>query len=458
MRSGCQQARRGQELSTRSKTDRRARHGLKSGLLAVLIASCGRIGYDPLRVNEDAGASSGGQAGSASGGTSGGSAAGGGGSDSGTEGGGLAGAGGAGGPGTGGAGELGTGGAGQPGTGGAGQPGTGGAGGLMSVDSGVTTPSDSGSSGEAGADQSPVGDAGSILDAGPTPTCFDGLENQDETGVDCGGASCVPCLCAFGAPQLLGNPNASGNDAWSPTFSSDGLTMYFSLTVPGFNERIAVTTRPDRGNTFGPTNTLPAPVNTSNDGTPELSQDGLSLYFFKQGSGNATARDLYVATRASTAAQFNTVRDLTTLNSSRRDDRPWVSPDELTVYFTSQRASTSDDLWRATRNTRSDPFGTPVVVTELNSTGNDAGIVLTPDGLVALFASDRSGGRGGVDIYRAVRARTSDPFSTPDIVPELSSTADDFDVQLTADGQEVFFASNRNSSNYRLWRSLVTCP
>jgi hypothetical protein len=43
-------------------------------------------------------------------------------------------------------------------------------------------------------------------------------------------------------------------------------------------------------------------------------------------------------------------------------------------------------------------------------------------------------------------------------VAELNSSADDFDVQLSADGQEVFFASNRNSINYRIWRSLVTCP
>jgi hypothetical protein len=63
-----------------------------------------------------------------------------------------------------------------------------------------------------------------------------------------------------------------------------------------------------------------------------------------------------------------------------------------------------------------------------------------------------------MDIYRATRASTSSPFSTPQLVSELNSSADDFDVQLSADGQEVFFASNRNSVNYRIWRSLVTCP
>jgi TolB protein len=141
-----------------------------------------------------------------------------------------------------------------------------------------------------------------------------------------------------------------------------------------------------------------------------------------------------------------------------RDDRPWLSPDELTIYFSSQRASSGDDLWRATRNSRSEAFAAPVIATELNSIGNDAGIFLTPDGKVALFASDRSGGAGGVDIYRATRASTSSAFSLPQRVAALNSSADDIDPQLSADGQELFFASNRGSGTYRIWRSLVTCP
>src|SRR5579864_5721823 len=27
----------------------------------------------------------------------------------------------------------------------------------------------------------------------PAPSCFDNIQNQDETGVDCGGSHCVPC-------------------------------------------------------------------------------------------------------------------------------------------------------------------------------------------------------------------------------------------------------------------------
>jgi hypothetical protein len=400
--------------------------------IAVLIASCGRFGYEPLRLDPDGGAS-GGSAGMANGGAS----------SSGAGGGGTTGGGGSG---------VTDGGGGS--SAGAGGLETGGAGGAMSVDAGGP-PDDSGASGAAGAEPNPVDDAGSEFDAGTLPTCFDDLQNQDEVGVDCGGASCTPCPCSFGAPQGLGNPNAGGSDLWSPTLSGDGLTMYFSLTQFG-GERVAIATRSDRGDSFGFGSALPAPVNSSTAGTPELSADGRSLYFFSQRFGGTGDRDLYVATRSSTADQFNTVTELTALNSTQREDRPFVSPDELTVYFVSHRASLTDDLWRASRNARSDAFGTPVPVTELNSSGNDSGLFVTPDGKVAYFASDRSGGLG-VDIYRAVRANTSSAFSTPERLSVLNSSADDFDPQLTADGQELFFATTRSGS-YQIWRSLVTCP
>jgi hypothetical protein len=402
-----------------------ARAALVRALLAVLVSGCGRLGYDLLPVEGDVGGSDGGPAGATGDGGTGGAS--GGGTDGGADAGGSGG-------------EAGT-----------GESGAGGAGGSIRGDAGGLGPVDAGSSGAAGSD------AGPVVDPGPLPTCSDTVQNQGEVDVDCGGPSCAPCPCAFGAPQPLGNPNNAGS-VWAPSLSSDGRTMYLSLTPFGSNEQVAVTTRPDRGNTFGNVSILPSPVNTSTEGTPELSADGLSLYFFSQRFGGAGTRDLYVATRASTAAQFGSVTELSGLNSLQRDDRPWLSPDELSIYFSSQRASFTDDLWRATRSSRTEAFGAAVSVVELNSSGNDAGASSTLDGKLILFASDRAGGVGGMDIYRATRASTSSPFSTPEPIAELNSSADDFDVQLSADGQEVFFSSNRNSPTYRIWRSLVTCP
>jgi peptidoglycan-associated lipoprotein len=97
-------------------------------------------------------------------------------------------------------------------------------------------------------------------------------------------------------------------------------------------------------------------------------------------------------------------------------------------------------------------------VTELNSIGNDAGIYLTDDGLVAYFASDRTEGLGGMDIYRAARAAATDAFSAPELVPGVNTVADDAAPHLTADGQELFFVSDRNGNDSQIFRVSSVCP
>jgi hypothetical protein len=48
-----------------------------------------------------------------------------------------------------------------------------------------------------GAQPSECLDAAAVTTAcTPAPTCSDGLQNGDETGVDCGGSGCVPCSCS----------------------------------------------------------------------------------------------------------------------------------------------------------------------------------------------------------------------------------------------------------------------
>jgi hypothetical protein len=287
------------------------------------------------------------------------------------------------------------------------------------------------------------------------------LLNQDETGVDCGG-SCAPCPCTFGAPELIGDPNYPGNDILSASLSGDALTMYVSGIVQGNERPIGVTTRSNRGSAFAFASLLPAPVNSSPavEGTPFLSRDGLVLIFHSTRAGGAGDRDLYGSERNNTGAAFNNVVRLINVNSPQRDHAPWLSIDTLTLYYSSRRGGLSNDnLWRATRSTWGIDFSTPVAVTELNSNGNDTGIVLSDDHRVAYFASDRPGGFGGMDLYRATRATVSDPFSTPELVPGLNTGADDSAPHFTADRQELFFVSTRNATGDRqLFRVSSNCP
>nr|WP_321246631.1 M43 family zinc metalloprotease [uncultured Psychroserpens sp.] len=84
---------------------------------------------------------------------------------------------------------------------------------------------------------------------GPSPTCTDGIQNGDETGVDCGGSSCAPCQTACSENEInisvtFDNypeetawtlKNASGTTVASGTYSTanaDGSTVTETLCIP----------------------------------------------------------------------------------------------------------------------------------------------------------------------------------------------------------------------------------
>jgi hypothetical protein len=320
----------------------------------------------------------------------------------------------------------------------------------------------SGASGNGGATAAP-GDAG---DGGPgaggTPVeagvanCSDGTRNGDELGVDCGGSSCTPCTCSVGVPVLLGNPNFSGNDLWSPRLSSDGLSLYFGVVIGSQREQIGVATRPDRSSEFGLGQIMSSPVNQAGEGTPYVTPDGLALYFYSERSGGAGARDLYVATRANHNVAFGGVTPLTNLNTAQLDYHPWLSEDGLTIYFVSGGAG-NGDLFRATRANPGAAFASPQPLTELNSPSDEGGITLSADGLEVIFTSNRPGGAGARDLYRAVRASTSLVFGTPQPITELDTTDNELDPGLSPDGTELYFSSNRGGGDNSIYRSARSC-
>jgi hypothetical protein len=286
-------------------------------------------------------------------------------------------------------------------------------------------------------------------------SCSDAFQNADEAGIDCGGSACVPCPCSYGAAEVLGDPNYAGNFLYSPSLSPDGLTLYFGLyLLGGPNETIAFSTRPSLAAPFGLGNLLPAPVNASLEGTPRLAADNLTLYFYSERAGGLGGRDIYRAQRAVPGGAFDVVTNLTEINSAGMDQLPWVSADGLAMYFSSDRAGDLD-IHRATRASTTDPWQAPERIAELNTTAVDNGMTLTSDQREIVFASYRL---GGSDFFRAVRAPGEAAFRPPEYLAAISSAADDTDPALSPDGSELYFSSTRDGTDSRIWRVSRTCP
>lgn len=277
---------------------------------------------------------------------------------------------------------------------------------------------------------------------------FDAHDARNNSGGSADGAdSDVPCVLGpFGTPQLVPNINAfgTGNDDWSAAITPDDLAIYFYSfrgPLPPAPD-IWVGRRSDPAAAFGAA-TLMSDVSTAkNDISPRVTADELMIVFASDRTGTLGSTDLFEATRATTAVPFGAAVDLPVVNSANDEDTLWLSPDGLHIYFSSNRGA-SVDLFSSERTSRTAPFTAPQLVTGASSTTDpDRTPWLTTDQLEIYFSSLRPSGMGGYDIWRASRPSATAAFGPAENVTELNSAQDDYAPSLSSDGRRIYFNYN----------------
>lgn len=170
-------------------------------------------------------------------------------------------------------------------------------------------------------------------------------------GVDyCGGADIYVTRrrddWTFDAPRNLGCQLNSPEDEFSPfplEEQGTGPVLYFSSTRPGLGTGGDLYRSESHGGEFGPASLVPGVNSPVDDGQPNLRRDGLELFFYSRRSdlpGAQGGADLYLATRASTSAEWSTPVNLgPAVNSPVDETRPSLSWDGTTLYFGSPRAA-----------------------------------------------------------------------------------------------------------------------
>ena len=244
----------------------------------------------------------------------------------------------------------------------------------------------------------------------------------------------------WGTPVNLGpTVNSSSMDGFSH-ISADGLSLFFESRRPGgvSGGDIWVAKRATRNDAWGMPVNLGTPVNTSgSDSAPRLSTDGLELYYGSSQSGGYGAHDIWVCRRTTTDDPWEPPVNLGAMvNSSADEFFPFVSTDGVMLFFSGNRGQPlrpggfgGADMWVTTRASVSEPWGTPVNLGPIvNSPSYDCGPVISPDGSMLYFCSERPGGFGGPygDIYQAP------------IVPIV-----DFNGDEKVDGVEVCMTADR---------------
>ncbi len=103
---------------------------------------------------------------------------------------------------------------------------------------------------------------------------------------------------------------------------------------------------------FGTPVIVPELSSDVRDARSNLTKNGLEVFFYSPRDGGFGSNDLWTSTRKSPNHPWSTPVNLgTVVNSSATDQHPNISSDGLTLYFTSGRAGGSGDrdLYKTTR-------------------------------------------------------------------------------------------------------------
>ncbi len=217
---------------------------------------------------------------------------------------------------------------------------------------------------------------------------------------------------SFAQPQRLGPLINTSAHEGEVDLSPDGLSLFFTdgwyngATTPrpggAGAADIWVATRGTTTDDFASVENLGAPVNSQfYDGGPNISADQLSLFFSSSRPNGSGQADLWMVTRADAVSAWGGPANLgPNVNSSAHDTDPIISPDGLSLIFTSFRSPTTNSgLWMSSRATTSDPWSEAIPLPPLVNSARTGLSAMSPDGKTLFIASDRPGGFGSFDLY-----------------------------------------------------------
>lgn len=155
-----------------------------------------------------------------------------------------------------------------------------------------------------------------------------------------------------------------------------------------------------------------APVNINQvnsydwDSQPSFSSDGKTLYFIrgKQSARGIQKQDIYFSELREDGSWTKPVPIPGKVNTPFEEESVMIHPDCKTLYFSSNGHPGMGGLDIYFSKKQDDgTWGEPVNLGyPINTGGNENSLLVSPDGEIAYFASDRIGGFGGLDLYQFV--------------------------------------------------------
>jgi len=220
-------------------------------------------------------------------------------------------------------------------------------------------------------------------------------------------------------PSMVGElaPLDGGFALIAPKLSDDGLTLLYSQTYVGPGEDIWMATRTDVDQPWQGMHRLPEPVNSSEgflgSNAATISHDGNTMFFSSDRPGSE-GKDLWQVTLNNEGQWDNPMRLPEPINSPHREAAPEISSDGLMLFFSSDRPGGfgNFDLYVSQRSDIAEPWGPPMNLGgAINTERNENNPGLSSDDSLLYFRTSGLGGFGGNDIWSVT------------VVPEPSTTS-----------------------------------
>jgi len=261
------------------------------------------------------------------------------------------------------------------------------------------------------------------------------------------GATLVFSGVALGwtTPVNLGAGVNTSSSESDPSPGASGTTLYFSSNRAGGFGGWDIWQSVYSGGSWLAATNIGGTVNSANlEAEPAWIQSTYpELYFSSNRAGGQGSTDLWISWYQS--GSWSAPSNLSTVvNTAYGEGEPFpvVIGGQTRVFFSSNRAGGYGgyDLYMTTY---AGGWGTPVNLgAGVNTAAYEYGVAVTADGLTMYFGSDRSGGYGGYDLYRATYAGGS-WGSVQNLGAAVNTAYSEAHPGVTTDGQKLYFDSDR---------------
>jgi outer membrane protein OmpA-like peptidoglycan-associated protein len=252
----------------------------------------------------------------------------------------------------------------------------------------------------------------------------------------------------------IGREINSEFDDYAPVFNEAGTEIVFTTRRrdDNLNENVADDNKPwedifyatKSGGKWTFAKNIGVPVNSAtHDSNQALSADGKLLFKYTDENGG----DIYFSERKDGGIWTTPAPLPGIINSSYEEKSITISKDEKTLYFTSNRPGGFGglDIYRATKDTKGNWTYVKNLGPKINTESDDDGPFIDYDDVTLYFSSKGHTGMGGHDIFKTTFNPQTNDWSEPENLGYPINTPDDDVFFISSpDGKTAYYSSLRD--------------